>query len=242
MCLLANWVLPAMLSVPGHAHRGGPSSLLEMGEPGFSSGPGALASMDSLRHRETLDGVDIRRESVVISGISGAATRPWPTANRLAPPRRRIGSGTAFTREYARTGRRSRRCRDPGITAGFGDDHLFRIHATRLLADPVDGDRRADRVISLPDLLGRGLGPSFLPSCPPRPGGTSCGTTDARLCSRYYLPATALERTQSPGCAICAEANIGELTEWPERAIRVGGIDAFNEEYDSVRRRHCCHA
>src|SRR5580658_8437022 len=99
-----------------------------MGEPEFFSRSGALASMDSLHHRKTMDGVNIGRESVVVSRVSGAAPHRRSTANRLASSRRRIGTGTAFTGGYAAQGDRRVVAGDPGITAGIGSDHVFRIH------------------------------------------------------------------------------------------------------------------
>src|ERR1700722_18480852 len=110
-----------------------------MGEPEFFSRSGALASMDSLRDRKTVDGVDRGRGPVVVSRISGAATLPRPTANRLAASRRRIGTGTAFIGEYATQRDRRGATGDPGITAGFGSDHLFRIHCDSSPRHPTRG-------------------------------------------------------------------------------------------------------
>src|SRR5580693_5169112 len=110
-----------------------------MGEPEFSWRSGALASVDSLRDRKTVDGIDIGRESIVVARVSGAATHPRSTANRLAPSRRRIGTGPAFTGRYAAHRDRRGVAGDPGIATGFGSDDVFRIHCDSSSRDPAGG-------------------------------------------------------------------------------------------------------
>ena len=111
--------------------------------------------------------------------------------------------------------------------------------ATRLLAvTQLAADRRADRVISLPGLLGRGLGPSFLPLLPAETRRNFL-RQDGRSTLLEVLPATAASSSELGGWVRdLREENIGELTGVAGATIRVGGIDAFNEEYDGAIKRY----
>jgi putative drug exporter of the RND superfamily len=110
--------------------------------------------------------------------------------------------------------------------------------ATRLLATRLAADRRADRVISLPGLLGRGLGPSFLPLLPAETRRNFL-SQDGLATLLEVLPAAAASQSELGGWVRDLRGeNIGELTGVTGAAIRVGGIDAFNEEYDGAIRRH----
>ncbi len=110
--------------------------------------------------------------------------------------------------------------------------------ATRLLATQLAADRRADGVISLPGLLGRGLGPSFL-SLLPAETRRNFLRQDERATLLEVLPAAAASSSDLGGWVRdLREENIGELTGVAGAIIRVGGIDAFNEEYDGAIKRH----
>jgi len=110
--------------------------------------------------------------------------------------------------------------------------------ATRLLAAQLAADRRADRVISLPGLLGRGLGPSFLPLLPAATRRNFL-RDDGRATLLEVLPAATASSSELGGWVRdLREENVGELTGVAGAIIRVGGIDAFNEEYDGAVRRH----
>ena len=85
--------------------------------------------------------------------------------------------------------------------------------ATRLLATQLAADRRADRVISLPGLLGRGLGPSFLPLLPAETR-RSFLRQDGRATLLEVLPGAAVIAKHELGswARDLREENIGELT------------------------------
>jgi len=109
-------------------------------------------------------------------------------------------------------------------------------NATRLLADRLASDKRADRVISLPNLVGRGLGPSFLPLLPAETRRNFL-RSDGRATLLELLPAPGVSTNElSRWVRELRGANIREITELPGASIRVGGIAAFNEDYDSVLR------
>jgi RND superfamily putative drug exporter len=106
----------------------------------------------------------------------------------------------------------------------------------RQLAARLAGDGRADRVISLPSLMGRDQGPSFLPLVP---------AETRRNFLRRDGGATLLEILPGPGVTTNEQgrwvrelrsADAGELTGVAGATIRVGGIAALNEDYDSVIR------
>jgi RND superfamily putative drug exporter len=110
--------------------------------------------------------------------------------------------------------------------------------ATRLLATQLAADRRADRVISLPGLLGRGLGPSFLPLLPAETRRNFL-RQDGRVTLLEVLPGAAASQSELGNWVRDLRGeNIGELTGVAGATIRVGGIDAFNEEYDGAIKRH----
>ena len=110
--------------------------------------------------------------------------------------------------------------------------------ATRLLATQLAADRRADRVISLPGLLGHGLGPSFLPLLPAETRRNFL-RNDGRATLLEVLPAPTASSSELAGWVRdLREANIGELTGVAGATIHVGGIDAFNEEYDRAVSRY----
>jgi RND superfamily putative drug exporter len=107
-------------------------------------------------------------------------------------------------------------------------------NATRLLAMRLTSDKRSDRVISLPSLLGSGLGPSFLPLVPAETRRNFL-RSDGRATLLEVLPATAVSTSELSGWVReLRTANVGEITELSGATIRVGGIAAFNEDYDST--------
>jgi putative drug exporter of the RND superfamily len=109
-------------------------------------------------------------------------------------------------------------------------------NATRLLTDRLMSDKRADRVISLPNLVGRGLGPSFLPLLPAETRRNFL-RNDGRATLLELLPAREVSTSElSRWVRELRGANVREITELPGASIRVGGIAAFNEDYDSVLR------
>ncbi len=107
-------------------------------------------------------------------------------------------------------------------------------NATRLLAMRLTSDKRADRVISLPSMLGRGLGPSFLPLVPIETRRNFL-RSDGRATLLEVLPATEVSTSElSSWVRELRTANVGEITELSGATIRVGGIAAFNQDYDST--------
>jgi RND superfamily putative drug exporter len=106
--------------------------------------------------------------------------------------------------------------------------------ATRLLATHLAADRRADRVISLPGLLGRNLGPSFLPLLPAETRRNFL-RQDGRATLFEVLPASRASSADLAGWVRDLRGqNVGDLTGVAGATIRVGGIDAFNTEYDDT--------
>jgi RND superfamily putative drug exporter len=109
-------------------------------------------------------------------------------------------------------------------------------NATRLLSDRLTSDKRTDRVISLPNLVGRGLGPSFLPLLPAETRRNFL-RSDGRATLLELLPAREVSTDElSRWVRELRGANLHDITELPGASIRVGGIAAFNEDYDSVLR------
>jgi RND superfamily putative drug exporter len=109
-------------------------------------------------------------------------------------------------------------------------------NATRLLTDRLMSDKRTDRVISLPNLVGRGLGPSFLPLLPAETRRNFL-RSDGRATLLELLPAREVSTNElSRWVRELRGANLRDITELPGASIRVGGIAAFNEDYDSVLR------
>ena len=109
-------------------------------------------------------------------------------------------------------------------------------NALRLLSTHLTSDKRAARVISLPSLLGGGLGPSFLPLL----------STDTRQSFlRRDGRATLLELLPAPGISTndlgswvreLRSKNIGKSIELPGAMIRIGGLAALDEDYGAVIR------
>ena len=107
-------------------------------------------------------------------------------------------------------------------------------NATRLLATRLTSDKRTDRVISLPSLLGRGLGPSFLPLVPAETRRNFL-RSDGRATLLEVLPADEVSTSELSGWVReLRTANVREITELSGATIRVGGIGAFNVDYDST--------
>jgi putative drug exporter of the RND superfamily len=108
--------------------------------------------------------------------------------------------------------------------------------ALRLLATRLESDRRADRVIALPSLLGGGLGPSFLPllSAETR---RSFLRTDRRATLLELLPEPGVSTSElSQWVRELRRADVGEITGVPGATIRVGGIAALDDDYGRVIR------
>jgi RND superfamily putative drug exporter len=109
-------------------------------------------------------------------------------------------------------------------------------NALRMLTARLTADKRVRRVISLPNLLGGGLGPSFLPLL---------STETRRSFLRSDGRATLLELLPAPGISTSdldswvrelRSGNIGETTEVAGATIRVGGLAALDEDYGAVIR------
>jgi putative drug exporter of the RND superfamily len=109
-------------------------------------------------------------------------------------------------------------------------------NAIRQLGARLAGDKRADRVIALPSLLGRDQGPSFLPLLPAETR-KSFLQQDGRATLLEVLPAPGVSTTeQGRWVHELRGADAGELTGVPGATLRIGGIAAYNEDYDSVIR------
>lgn len=109
-------------------------------------------------------------------------------------------------------------------------------NAIRLLSSTIAGDKRAARVISLPSLLGRDLGPSFLPllSAETR---RNFSRRDGRATLLELLPAPQVSPSDLTQWVRGLRAtNVEELTGIPGAAIRVGGLAALDEDYGNVIR------
>jgi putative drug exporter of the RND superfamily len=106
-------------------------------------------------------------------------------------------------------------------------------NATRLLAARLAGDKRTDRVLSLLSFLGKDQGPSFLPLVPAATR-RSFLRSDGRATLLEVLPAAAVStHEQSLWVRELRGADAAELTGLSGAVIRVGGIAAFNEDYDA---------
>jgi putative drug exporter of the RND superfamily len=109
-------------------------------------------------------------------------------------------------------------------------------NATRQLAARLASDKRADRVISLPSFLGRDLGPSFLPLVPADTRRNFL-RGDGLATLLEILPAAEISTDeQSRWVRELRGTDAGKLTGVAGAKIRIGGIAAFNEDYDSVIR------
>src|SRR3984957_2854402 len=109
-------------------------------------------------------------------------------------------------------------------------------NALRLLTARLAGDKRADRVISLTSLLGAGLGPSFLPllSAETR---QSFLQSNGRAALLELMPAAEISTSElGRWVRELRASNVGELTEVGGATIRVGGLAALDEDYGAVIR------
>jgi putative drug exporter of the RND superfamily len=108
--------------------------------------------------------------------------------------------------------------------------------AIRQLAARLGGDKRAERVISLPSLLGRDQGPSFLPLLPAETRRNFM-QRDGRATLLELLPAPGVSTTeQGRWVQELRGADAGELSGAAGATLRIGGIGAMNADYDSVIR------
>jgi putative drug exporter of the RND superfamily len=108
--------------------------------------------------------------------------------------------------------------------------------AIRQLAARLGGDKRAERVISLPSLLGRDQGPSFLPLLPAETRRNFM-QRDGRATLLELLPASGVSTTeQGRWVQELRDADAGELSGVAGATLRIGGIGAMNADYDSVIR------
>lgn len=108
--------------------------------------------------------------------------------------------------------------------------------AIRLLSSKIASDKRAARVISLPSLLGRDLGPSFLPLLSVETRRNFL-RADGRATLLELLPAPAVSSSElTQWVRELRATNAGELTGVAEARIRVGGLAALDEDYGKVIR------
>jgi RND superfamily putative drug exporter len=108
--------------------------------------------------------------------------------------------------------------------------------AIRQLAARLGGDKRAERVISLPSLLGRDQGPSFLPLLPAETRRNFM-QRDGRATLLELLPASGVSTTeQGRWVEELRDADAGELSGVAGATLRIGGIGAMNADYDTVIR------
>lgn len=108
--------------------------------------------------------------------------------------------------------------------------------AIRLLASGLASDKRADRVVSLPSLLGGGLGPSFMPllSAETR---RNFARRDGRATLLELLPASGVSTSELTAWVRDIRAvDAGKLTEVTGAKISIGGLAALDEDYGSVIR------
>jgi RND superfamily putative drug exporter len=109
-------------------------------------------------------------------------------------------------------------------------------NAIRLLASGLASDKRADRVVSLPSLLGGGLGPSFMPllSAETRRNFTR---GDGRATLLELVPASGVSTSELTAWVRDIRAvDAGKLTEVVGAKISIGGLAALDEDYGSVIR------
>jgi len=106
--------------------------------------------------------------------------------------------------------------------------------AIRLLAGGLASDKRADRVISLPSLLGGGLGPSFMPllSAETR---RNFARRDGRATLLELLPTSGVSTSELTAWVRDIRAfDVSKLTEVKGAKISIGGLAALDEDYGSV--------
>jgi putative drug exporter of the RND superfamily len=107
-------------------------------------------------------------------------------------------------------------------------------NAIRLLAAGLASDKRADRVVSLPSLLGGGLGPSFMPllSAETR---RSFARRDGRATLLELLPASGTSTSDLTTWVRDIRAiNVSKLTEVVGARMSIGGLAALDEDYGGV--------
>ena len=108
--------------------------------------------------------------------------------------------------------------------------------AIRLLAGGLASDKRADRVVSLPSLLGGGLGPSFMPllSVETR---RNFARSDGRATLLELLPASGVSTSElTAWVRDIRTIDVSKLTEVVGAKIGIGGLAALDEDYGSVIR------
>ena len=108
--------------------------------------------------------------------------------------------------------------------------------AIRLLASGLADDKRAARVVSLPSLLGGGLGPSFMPllSAETR---RNFARSDGRATLLELLPASGVSTSELTAWVRDIRAiDVGKLTEVMGAKISIGGLAALDEDYGGVIR------
>jgi putative drug exporter of the RND superfamily len=108
--------------------------------------------------------------------------------------------------------------------------------AIRLLAGGLASDKRTDRVVSLPSLLGGGLGPSFMPllSAETR---RNFARRDGRATLLELLPASGVSTSELTAWVRDIRAiDVSKLTEVVGAKISIGGLAALDEDYGSVIR------
>ena len=109
-------------------------------------------------------------------------------------------------------------------------------NAIRLLAAGLADDRRTDRVVSLPSLLGGVLGPSFLPllSAETR---RNFARSDGRATLLELLPAPGLSTSELTAWVRDIRAiDVSKITEVAGAKISIGGLAALDEDYGGVIR------
>jgi putative drug exporter of the RND superfamily len=234
--LLANWVLPAILAVLGPSINMGSIGLLRWANP------------DSPRARERW-----RNWSRIVTA------KPWLALLLAVSPLLLLASQVLqFSSGLPRIDwlpTRAESVRALHSLDDMGQSNIVQTlrvivelppgseittysgwSAIRLLSSKIASDKRAARVISLPSLLGRDLGPSFLPLL---------SAETRRNFLRADGRATLLELLPAPGVSSreltqwvreLRATNAGELTGVAEARIHVGGLAALDEDYGKVIR------
>ncbi len=122
------------------------------------------------------------------------------------------------------------------LPAGSGLDTEAGWGAMRRLSRNLQMDHRADRVISLSTLAGEGGGPGF-PALLPEQTFRTYLRGDRQATLLEVIPASFVSATeQIRWVRELRLTNISELSGIPGATILIGGIPAFNADYDSVVR------